>query len=241
MYSSTTEAPVVLVGTAHVIDVAAALRVKLSDRGLQGIALELDAERAQQILAEPGATPGRGGGGPFFLRLWAAIQQRLGQELGAGVGAEMRAAAQLAHEWKVPLFLIDDPIRETLGRLVRSLTFKERISLLLGSIVGVFLPARLVEKQIGEYTESPEPLLEEMRSQFPTVTRVLLDERNEHMAARLAEIRGRGFGRVAAIVGDAHVVGLTEALHRRAIPVEAIRFSALAPPLGAGPSAETPG
>jgi pheromone shutdown protein TraB len=229
MYASTTEAPVVLVGTAHVIDVAGPLRTALSGRALQGIALELDSERAQHVLAPPGSAPPNRGGGPFFLRLWAAIQARLGRDLGAGVGAEMRAAAGLAQEWQLPLFLIDDPIRETIGRLLRSLSAKERISLLVGSIIGIFLPARVVEKQIGEYSNSPEPLLEEMRAQFPTVTRVLLDERNEHMADRLAEIRGRGFGRVAAIVGDAHVAGLTEALHRRSIPVESIRFSQLAP------------
>lgn len=226
MYASTTESPVLLVGTAHVVDVSAPLRRLLTGRSLNGIAIELDAERLQALLRS-----GPEGGGrenvPLFLRLWSVIQRRLGDELGAGAGAEMKAAAFLARDWDLPLFLIDDPIRETIGRLLRSLSFRERVTLLLGGFVGLFVPTRVVRRQVDEYNEDPGELLEAMRSQFPSVTRVLLDERNEHMADRLAGFRRKGFGRVAAVVGDAHVPGLKSALERRGIPVEAVRLAQL--------------
>ena len=228
MLASTVEGPVLLVGTAHVVDLGAALRRTLEGRGLQGIAIELDEERARSLLAPEGRREGRGGA-PWLIRLWALLQQRLGQELGAGAGAEMRAAVQLAHEWSIPVLLIDDPIRATLARMLRSLTLRERISLLVGSVVGLFLPARVVEAQIGSYREAPGTVLEQMRAEFPSVTRVLVDERNEHMADRLAEARRRGFGRLAAVVGDAHVPGLTASLARRGVPVEAVRFADLRP------------
>jgi hypothetical protein len=41
------------------------------------------------------------------------------------------------------------------------------------------------------------------------------------------EARRRGLGRVAAVVGDAHVPGLTEALRRRGIPVESVSLGEL--------------
>jgi pheromone shutdown protein TraB len=222
------ERPVLLVGTAHVVDLADPLRRVLTGRDLQGIALELDSERLEALLRGPGAGGGRSGV-PFFVRLWGVIQQRLGQEIGSGAGAEMKAAAGLAREWEIPVFLIDDPIRETIVRLVRSLSFRERILLVVGSIAGLFVPARVVKEQVAEYRESPGTMLEAMRTEFPGVTRVLLDDRNEHMADRLVEVRRRGYGRVAAVVGDAHVPGLGSALERRGVPVERVRFAELVP------------
>ena len=156
------------------------------------------------------------------------LQKRLGEQIGGGVaGAEMRTAARFAREQGLPLFLIDDPIRETIGRLMRSMSVRERVSLLVGGIVGLVIPSRVVERQIDSYTESSEDFLQEVRRAFPQVARVLIDERNEHMADRLREIRAEGYGRVAAVVGDAHVPGLAQALRRRGIPVETVALGQL--------------
>lgn len=238
MYTSTLEAPVLLVGAAHVVDLATPLRATFAGRELDAVALELDQERAAALLAPPGSEPARRGGGPVFLRLWAMMQRRLGEEMGGGIaGAEMRVAAEVAKERGLPVFFIDDPLRETLGRLLRSLSVRERLSLMVGGFVGLVLPAREVEHQLEQYSSSPAEYLGELRSAYPTVARVLLDDRNEHMADRLAELRRRGFGRVAAVVGDAHVPGLADALRRRAIPTERLPFAQLR--AVRGPSATT--
>ena len=221
------EGPILVVGTAHVVDLSEPLRAALGNRPLDGIALELDEERAAALLA-PGGPTGGPARVPFFARLWSLLQRRLGAELGAGLpGAEMRTAAELARERRLPLFLIDDPARAMLNRLLTTMPPKERIQLLLGSLVGLFLPARLVEDQMEEYAAEPAEAIAELRRASPTVARVLLDERNEHMAERLAQIRARGYLRVACIVGDAHVLGLTEALRRRSIPSETLGFAEL--------------
>jgi len=223
---------VLLIGSAHVVDLAADLRRVLGERVLDAVALELDEERARTLLAPTPPTPGGGrGDAPLLMVLWARIQRRLGADIGGGTpGAEMRVAAQVAKERNLTLLLIDDPIRETIGRLIRSLSFKERASLLLGGILGLVIPSRFVEKQLEQYSEAPEPYLEQVRVSYPAVARVLLDDRNEHMADRLAEARRRGFGRVAAVVGDAHMPGLAAALNRRGIPVERISFGELTNP-----------
>ncbi|MCI4369338.1 MAG: TraB/GumN family protein [Thermoplasmata archaeon] len=228
MISSTLEAPVLLVGAAHVVDLNAALRKVLGDRVLDAMAVELDDERARVLLSEHPEESKGGGQGPMILKLWALLQRRLGAEMGGGfAGAEMRTAADLAKERSLPLFLIDDPIRVTLARLLGSLGVKERVSLVVGAILGLVLPARFVRGQLDAYSAEPGEYMDEVRRQYPAVARVLVDERNEHMADRLAELRSKGFGRVAAVVGDAHVPGLAEALRRRGCPVETIRFSEL--------------
>jgi pheromone shutdown protein TraB len=237
MYSRTTETPVLLLGAAHVVDLAEPIRRVLSERELDGVAIELDAERAQALLAEAPHPKGRSGA-PILARLWGMIQRRLGADIGGGPpGSEMKVAAHVARDRALPIFLIDDPIRLTLMNLMRSLPVKERVVLLSSAIVGLFVPARVVSRQMDRYAEAPEEFTAELRRTSPTLARVLVDDRNEHMAERLAALRQRGYGRMAVVVGDAHLTGLSEALRRRGVPVESIPFRELR---GATASAASP-
>ena len=228
VYSTTAESPVLLLGSAHVVDLAEPIRRTLNDRVLDGIAVELDRERAEALLA-PGDPGGRRARGvPLIARLWAHLQRRLGAEIGGGgAGEEMKVAARVAHDRALPLFLIDDPIRATLGALLASMPMRERVTLLVGALVGLFVPARVVEREMDRYAEDPEEFASELRRASPTLAKVLLDDRNEHMADRLASLRAQGYGRIAAVVGDAHLPGLVDALRRRGVPVEAIGFRQL--------------
>jgi pheromone shutdown protein TraB len=223
--------PVLLVGTAHVVDLSGPIRSLLATRPLDGVALELDAERAGPVLG-PATPPGAGARPaaptPFFARLWAVVQRRLGADLGAGApGSEMRSAAAVARERNLPLFLIDDPARLTLARLVRSMPLKERVGLVLGAVVGLLVPSRVVAGEMERYTEAPGEMIDDLRRASPTVARVLIDERNARMAERLAELRARGFLRLVAVVGDAHLPGLSAELDRRGVPVERVSFREL--------------
>jgi len=240
MYASTTQAPVLLIGAAHVVDVADPIRRVLEGRTLDGVAVELDPDRAQVLFEPEGETRTRSHG-PLFVRLWGTIQRRLGTEIGGGPpGAEMKAAAVYAHDRALPLFLIDDPIRATVLQLVRSMPFKERVGLLVGAVVGLFVPTRVVRREMDRYVAAPEEYTAELRRASPTLARVLIDDRNEHMAERLAHLRATGYGRVAVVVGDAHVPGLRAALTRRGIPVETVSFGELRGSTGPRPSSESP-
>ena len=228
VYARTTEAPVLLLGAAHVVDLEHALRTVLAARVLDGVAVELDAERAAGLLQPPGGAPRTGSGLPFVPRLWGVLQKRLGADLGAGeAGAEMKVAALVARERHLPLFLIDDPLRLTVLRLIQTMPVKERVQLLVGAVVALFVPSRLVRREVDRYAAAPEEYTSALRAASPTMARVLLDERNEHMADRLAQLRGQGYGRIAAVVGDAHLPGLAAALGRRGVAVETIPFSRL--------------
>ena len=238
MYSSTLDAPVVLLGTAHVVDLGEPLRRALAARVLDAIAVELDPERAQALLSPEGHGR-RGADVPLFARLWGVVQRRLGAEIGGGLpGAEMKVAIEVAQERRVPVFLIDDPLRVTLANLVRSMSFKERVTLLTSAVVGLVLPSRVVHREMDRYAEAPEEFTDELRRASPSTARVLLDDRNEHMADRLAALRRQGYGRMAAVVGDAHLGGLRAALARRNVPTEVVRFAELR---GVASTAPSPG
>lgn len=227
MYSSTAQSPVLLLGSAHVVDLAEPIRRRLNDRVLDGIAVELDPERAQALLGPPPAGRPRRGV-PLVARLWGHLQRRLGAELGGGpAGEEMRVAARVARDRNLPLFLIDDPIRMTLAKLLTTMPFRERVQLLVGAVVGLFVPTRVVAREMDRYSDDPQGFASELRRASPSLAKVLLDDRNEHMADRLASLRARGYGRLAAVVGDAHLPGLSDALKRRGVPVEAVAFREL--------------
>jgi pheromone shutdown protein TraB len=227
VYARTNESPVLLLGAAHVIDLSEPIRRTLADRVLDGIAVELDRERAEALLAPSQPAGGRARGIPLIARLWSHLQRRLGAELGGGAGEEMKVAARIAQDRALPLFLIDDPIRATLASMLSAMPLGERVRLLVGAVVGLFVPARVVSREMDRYVQDPGEFGSELRRASPTLAKVLLDDRNEHMADRLADLRARGFGRLAAVVGDAHLPGLTDALHRRGVPVEAIAFREL--------------
>ncbi len=218
---------VVVLGVAHVVDLEAPLRAALGARALDGVALELDAQRAAVLLGPPGG-PRSTAGAPFVFRLWALVQRRLGSAIGGGdAGEEMRVAARIAQERRLPVFLVDDPLPATIAAFARALPFKERIGLLLTAVVGLFLPSRVVEGEMDRYAESPEEFTDELRRVSPVLAHLLLDVRNEHMAERIASIGVAGVPRLAVVVGDAHVPGLATALRTRGVDVETIPFREL--------------
>jgi pheromone shutdown protein TraB len=224
---------IVLLGSAHVVDLSGAIRERLGALPLQAVALELDAERAAVLEGPPQGRPRRAGSTPILIRFWGMLQRRLGAELGQGAGGEMRAAAQFAKERRLPIFLIDDSFNLTVRRLLGSLSPSERVRLLLGAVLGLVIPARTVKRELDHYSEQPTDYTDQIRTQFPTIARVLIDERNQHMAGRLEEIWHRGFRQVAVVVGDAHVPGLAEELRKRQLPVETVTFGQLQAPVTA--------
>jgi pheromone shutdown protein TraB len=218
---------VVLVGTAHVIDLAGPIDQLFRQYGPDAVAVELDRARADALLSGT-AGPTRGSHAPILLRLWGAAQRRLGAEMGGGfAGAEMKSAVLRALADRLPLYLIDDTVRETMGHLMHGLSPKERVQLLVGGLVGLVLPSRLVRREVDRYAQAPGEYLADLREASPQLARVLIDDRNRRMAERIVELVARGHRRPLVVVGDAHRPGLEAALRARGIAVVAIPFAEL--------------
>jgi pheromone shutdown protein TraB len=240
---------VLLVGVAHVLDLEKGLDRVLGAFHPQALAVELDAERArllQERVAEKaqggsGERPGRGASGaPMLLRLWAHLQDRFAADMGGVPGEEMLQAAAFARERNLPCFLVDDALSQVAPRLLSSLSGKEKVRLLVSTAIALVIPTRMVQGGIDEYSAHRDEYLGAMRQQYPTLTRVLLDERNLHMAARIQSLAQR-YGRVAAVVGDAHVAGLSQVLAAGGVGVERAHLETVVQEEGAtrAPSAPT--
>jgi pheromone shutdown protein TraB len=216
-------APVALVGTGHVFDIGARVREEVRRRAPQVVAIELDPPRYHALRSKD---KGGRAKAPFVYRLLAGFQARLAEDYGVEAGAEMLAAADEAQALGVPLALIDADAQRTFQRLLREMRFGEKMRLLGSAVAGAFLPGKSIEKQVDEMQEDYSKYFEEMAKRFPTLKRILLDERNEHMARALSGM-SRAQQRVVAVVGDGHVDGVRAILQRQGISVEAVRLKEL--------------
>ena len=64
------------------------------------------------------------------------------------------------------------------------------------------------------YQEEGESFIEDAGKSFPTLKKVLIDDRNIHMAKNLRELEEK-HETVLALVGDGHIPGMSELLKDR--------------------------
>lgn len=225
---------IALLGTGHVFNLRRRLQREVLARAPDVVGLELDAPRLQALLARK-----RGRDAPLAYRLLADFQERVAGFRDVAAGDEMIAAYEAARQAGVAVELIDLDARAAFGRLWGEMGWFERARFLGSAFAASLMPRRVVEKELGRLEGDYSGLLEQLARDYPTVKRVLLDERDAHMAARLAALRAQGRERVVAVMGDAHVDGVRRALEARGFgaELEAVRLRELRGPEVQGPGA----
>ena len=213
---------ITLVGVGHVFDIQAAVRTEILRRSPDLVCLELDPMRFQ-MLRDREATRG----GPFPYRLLAHIQRRIASEYDADVGDEMLIAAETAEELGIQLALIDADARETYQKLVREMTFPEKVRFLFGIIAGLAITKKRVDKELRRFEENEAVYMDQFSQQFPTLKRVLIDERNQRMAKALRDLVER-FPNIVAVLGDGHIQEVSSLLP--GLDVEVVRLRDLRDP-----------
>jgi pheromone shutdown protein TraB len=213
---------IVLIGTGHVFDIGGRVREEIRKRAPNAVAIELDPPR-YHALRNKDAQRGKA---PLVYRLLAGFQNRLANEYGVEAGAEMLAAADEAKALGIPLALIDVDAQATFQRLLREMSFGEKARLLGSAVGSLFVPGKSIESQVDEMQEDYSVYFAEMGKRFPTLKRVLLDERNEHMARGLAEM-AKTQPVVVAVMGDGHVDGVRDILAAQQLDVQVVRLKEL--------------
>lgn len=202
------------------------VKAVIRSRRPEVVCLELDPARYTALVKHD-----RTGRVPLQYRLLGYVQQRLAAKFESEVGGEMLAAASAADEVGAKIALIDMDAARVFARLWRSMSFREKLHMLGGAFVGLFLSKQTVEREMGKYEEHEERYMEALGSGLPTVKQVLIDDRNLHMARNIAEL-SKKHASIVAVVGDGHVPGLMEAL--KPLEVEAVRLKDLRRPAAPG-------
>ena len=158
----------------------------------------------------------------------ASYQRRIGASLGVKPGAELLAAVDAAKAASIPVELIDRDITTTLKRTWRNVGWWKRM-LLLYSLFGGGEEGEPVTETTVEGLKEPKALSEmltELGRAAPEVKGPLVDERDQYLASKLADA-GQGKRTVVAVVGAAHVPGMTAHLGK---PVDRAALETIPPP-----------
>jgi pheromone shutdown protein TraB len=213
---------ITLIGTGHVFDIGARVREEIRIRAPHVVGIELDPPRYHALRNKNKDKRGL----PFAYRILADFQTRIANEYGVEAGDEMLAASEEARALGVPLALIDADAQQTFAKLRREMRFVEKARLVGSLVAGLVLPGKAIDKQVDEMQENYATYFEQMGDKFPTLKRVLLDERNVHMARVLGEM-AKTQERVVAVMGDGHVDGVRDILAREGLAVETVRLKEL--------------
>lgn len=217
----------VLVGTAHISRESVDLvREVIDTEQPDRVCVELD-EKRMAALRQPDAFASldlkhvirtQQLAALFVNLVLASYQKRLGGKIGVIPGAELLAATRAAEAHAIPVSLCDRDIRITLKRAWQSLPWWRRFYLLSALIVSLFEQPELDEDGLREMRQSDvmSQLIEEMGKQFPTIKKVLIDERDTYLAEKIRASTGQ---RIVAVVGAGHRAGVAKLLLENA-PVD---------------------
>ena len=143
--------------------------------------------------------------------LLSAFQRKMGKQLGIKPGAEMMKAVEICQTKKIPFFLIDREVNITIQRTWNSLSLWEKIKL-IGQLVGsvIFTP-KINEKEIEKMKEKDllSGMVEELSQHFPRVKQILIDERDQYLATKMAGVEGKN---ILAVIGIGHQSGMEQSL-----------------------------
>ena len=200
-----------LLGTAHVLDLSIGIERAIRNFNPDIVALELDKDR-WAALNSP--SPSRNEG-PLFLKVLAYLQKRLSEVFGSPPGSDMLAAASTARKIGATLAFIDLPIVPVLKKSWFSMPFKEK-SYLFFEMLSLFLGLNKVEKQIEKSDWDFSSQLAEFAIRYPTLREQLIERRDRFMAVSIIKLlRKQSKGnplRIAVVVGEGHLDGLSRSL-----------------------------
>lgn len=151
----------------------------------------------------------------------ASIQRKLGKEYGVEPGSEMVAAMDEANKQGLEVALVDRDISVTLRRAWRKMGIREKFRLaweFMKAMVG-YGDEDLEDLDLKELMDQDviSALMDEFKEIAPSVTSVLILERDEYIAKKILDESKKG--RVVAVVGAGHLKGIKEHLEKKTLDV----------------------
>lgn len=204
---------ITLLGVGHVFNLGPRIREEVLRRQPALVCLELDEARLKALQTRSIRV-----GAPTLYNLLALFQKRIADQYEADVGQEMLEAYNASREAGIPVALIDVDSMVTWRRLWSAMGPLELLKLLASGLASLFVGKERIEMELDRYREDQAGFMEVFGREYPSVKRVLVDERNEHMARRLKELHQK-YGDIVAVVGDGHVAGLRRLLEGEEVEV----------------------
>lgn len=145
--------------------------------------------------------------------LLASYQKKIAKDLNMALGQEMITGVQLANEKQIALITIDRSIQTTFLRMWRFLGFWEKLKLITELLLSSFSDEEYSMEQIEQLKQSDmlQHALAQISQRYPMIKKVLIDERDQYMAAKIKSIKHQT---TVVVIGAAHASGIKENLHK---------------------------
>lgn len=139
--------------------------------------------------------------------LMASFQKKIADKFGIKPGEEMLRAIDKAEEMGATIVLADRDIRITLLRTWRMMRLWNKIKLLPGMLLSIFISEDISEEDIEKLKQGDvlELALETFGQELPEIKTALIDERDKYLAHKIENAPG---SRIVAVVGAGHVPGI---------------------------------
>ncbi|MCD6481941.1 MAG: TraB/GumN family protein [Thermoplasmata archaeon] len=212
-----------IVGVGHVFNIAEKVRKIIEDKRPDAVAVELDYLRARALLEKEERKKIKNN---FLYYMLGRLQERISSKFGVESGDEMLAAMEAAAATGAKIYFIDMNANKVIRKLWKSLSFKRKIQIFASAFLSIFLSKEDVEKEVQHFESNPDLYMDGMEKNFPEFKKILIDERNEHMAHHLRNIMGFE-EKIVAVMGEGHVNGIKKILEKDGIKIEIIHLSDL--------------
>ncbi len=206
----------IIIGTSHIAKESLdEIKLAIEKEKPEIICLELDRQRLSALMSPKKAKINFasifkvGFKGFLFSLLGAWAEKKLGDYVGMSPGSEMKLAVKLAEKNKIRIALIDQNIEITLQKLSKTITWREKWNFIVDVFKSIFLRKKDPDFNFDLRTVPAKKLIEKIidnvRKRYPNIYNVLIKERNEIMAKRLARlIKEEPNTKILAIVGAGH-------------------------------------
>ncbi len=211
---------ITIIGTAHVFDISDQLRDEIIRRHPSVVAVELDKQRYASLMAKGGSRKGT----PLIYRAMSMLQKRIADDFDVKVGSEMLEAIETAKDLGIGVAFIDLPADLVFRKMMKTMSIKEKVFLIGGLVVGLFTSKEKVEQEMERYQKNEGDYMDILAENMPSISKILIDDRNRFMAESIKEL-DKKYDSIVAVVGDGHVPGLLKELDDK--EVETVRLREL--------------
>lgn len=213
---------IILIATVHVSKESAELvKQVIEEERPDSVCVELDEERYQNIRNPKSwentdiikVIKSKRVGFLLANLALSSYQKKMAKKLDTQVGGEMIQGIKSAEAAGATLVLADRSIQTTFLRIWRKLGLWEKTKLLTGLIFSFDDDEDITSQDLQDLLQADmlKSVMASMRKQFPKIGEILISERDQHLAAKIKEAPGR---KVVAVLGGAHVPGVTEEIHK---------------------------
>ncbi|MBW6462052.1 MAG: TraB/GumN family protein [DPANN group archaeon] len=219
-----------LIGTSHIAK-ESLLKVDSSISSIKPdlVAVELDLARLRGLQQNKKGKMKLPIVQKIIMLLLQKMQETLSKETGILPGQEMLDAVRHAKKADSRVALIDQRIDITINKLMRAMGLKEKVKLISYMVLGLLgigaskvIPAKegIDLNKIPE-SEFIDMAMVYMESSFPSIYKVLVEDRNWFMAHNLMKLSAE-FENIVVVVGAGHVKGMRELLEEDGISVQVL-------------------